>query len=367
MDAELKILLEHMNRLVPFDSASAALLGSDGCLVLRVAQGGSEWINPEQAPISQAASAIPSESLAVFSTSQSVLLSALQEPLSWSPLPGMEHMHSWLGIPLVTEGKVFGLCSLGKVESGFYTPEYAQLAEAVVAQASMAVQNAWLFEQVRAGRERLQALSHRLVEIQESERRSIARELHDEAGQALASLMIGLRLMEQDIRDPKATLTRVKELRRITESVMEELHRMAINLRPASLDHLGLVSAMKQYIETLNERKVVSIEFEALGFDNGRLSTAIETSLYRIIQEALSNALLHAHATEIAVILDWRGDLVTAIVEDNGIGFDPDAPDSRGRMGIAGMRERAEMLSGTLTIESEAGVGTTIHVEVPCV
>jgi PAS domain S-box-containing protein len=365
VDTELRILLEHMSRLIPFDSASAALLGGDGCLMMRVTQGNAQWALPEGDQMAQAIAPIPSDALAVLATSQSLLLSEQNEPLPWSPLPGIKYMHSWLGIPLVTEGKVFGLCSLGKTEPGFYTQEHAQIAEAFVAQASMAVQNAWLFEQVRAGRERLQALSHRLVDIQETERRSIARELHDEAGQALASLMIGLRLLEQDVRDPNATLARAKELRGITESVMEELHRMAINLRPASLDHLGLAAALKQYIETLNERKVVTIEFEALGFENGRLSPAIETSLYRIVQEALTNALLHAQASEIAVILDWRGDCVTVIVEDNGVGFTPEAEANRGRMGLVGMRERAEMLGGTLTVESEIGAGTTIHVEVP--
>jgi signal transduction histidine kinase len=257
------------------------------------------------------------------------------------------------------------LCSLGKTEPGFFSQEHVQLAEAFVAQASVAVQNAWLFEQVRAGHERLQALSHRLVEIQETERRNIARELHDEAGQALASLIVGLRLLEQEAHNPDATRARLKELRRIVDSVMEELHRLAMDLRPASLDQLGLVAALKQFIESLSDRQTMNIQLEEIGFENGRLLPEIETPLYRIVQEALTNAVMHSQATEIAVILDRRGDRVIIIVEDNGVGFDPETETSQSRMGLAGMRERSEMLGGILTVESEGGSGTTIHVEVP--
>lgn len=365
IDKELGMLLEYMEELIPFDSASAALLGGDNRLIVRAVRGDRQWVDTDQDIVITADGVIPTDFMADLATPQSVLFSDLHEILAWSPLPGIEQMHSWIGVPLVTEGRLFGLCSLGKTEPGFYTQEHVHLAEAFVAQASMAVQNAWLFEQVRAGRERLQALSRRLVEIQETERRSIARELHDEAGQALASLVIGLRLLEQEARNPEAAIARVADLRRITDSVMEELHRLAMDLRPASLDQLGLVAALKQFIETLNERQTIFIQFEALGFERGRLSPAVETSFYRIVQEALTNAIRHSKATEIAVILDWRKDAIIMIVEDNGVGFNIEGDTAHRRMGLAGMRERAEMLGGRFTIESEFGAGTTIHVEVP--
>jgi len=111
-----------------------------------------------------------------------------------------------------------------------------------------------LFEAVQAGHAQLQLLSRRLVEVQETERRHIARELHDEASQALTSLMVGLRLLERELAQPEAATTRLMELKRMTDSVLENLHRLAMDLRPASLDHLGLVAALRHYIDTFNRQ-----------------------------------------------------------------------------------------------------------------
>jgi signal transduction histidine kinase len=137
-----------------------------------------------------------------------------------------------------------------------------------------------------------------------------------------------------------------------------------MDLRPASLDHLGLVAALGQHVEAISDRHELSTQFEAIGME-ARLSPEVETSLYRIVQEALSNVILHAQATRVDVLLEKRGDKVIAIVEDNGTGFDPFAAAQRGRLGLAGMRERAEMLGGSLIIESRPGSGTTLLVEMP--
>jgi signal transduction histidine kinase len=241
-----------------------------------------------------------------------------------------------------------------------------RLTEALVSQAAVAIQNAWLFQQVRAGRERLQSLSHRLVEIQENERRYISRELHDEAGQALTSLMVSLRLLEREAERPEAIVAGVSELIRMVDGVLENLHRLAVDLRPASLDHLGLVAALRQYTETISDQAGLVTRFETLG-PIDRLPLDVETALYRIVQEGLTNVIRHAHATRADVLLERRGDKLIVIIEDNGVGFDLTTALQSGHLGLVGLRERAEMLGGALAVESAPDFGTTLLLEVPYV
>jgi signal transduction histidine kinase len=179
--------------------------------------------------------------------------------------------------------------------------------------------------------------------------------------------MFGLHMLEQEAHHPEQVVARVAELKQMTDSVSENLHRLAMDLRPASLDHIGLAAALLQYTKTLGERTHLKVQFKTVGFDGERLPPAIETALYRIVQEALTNVVRHAQATRVDVILELRAARVAALVEDNGVGFDPEAALSAqgGRLGLLGVRERAETLGGTLEIESAAGMGTTVVVEVP--
>jgi signal transduction histidine kinase len=211
----------------------------------------------------------------------------------------------------------------------------------------------------------LQVLSRRLVVVQETERSLIARELHDDAGQALAALMVGLKLLERDAAHPDALLQRAAELRKTADGVLDNLHRLAMDLRPASLDHLGLAPSLQQYTNAVSRQNELSVRFEALGFEGERLAPDIETNIYRIVQEALTNVLRHAQATHADVLLESCEQGLLLIIEDNGIGFDYDEAVQRGRLGLFGMRERAEMLGGHLVVESSPGAGTTVFVEVP--
>ena len=196
------------------------------------------------------------------------------------------------------------------------------------------------------------------------ERRHIARELHDEAGQALTTLMVGLGLLERDADASASMIERVNELKKTTNDILENLHRLAINLRPASLDHLGLKAALRQYIEMFGRQHKLKTQFELVGLDDKRLPPAVETNIYRIVQEALTNVVRHAKATQVDVLLERRDDQMVTIIEDNGVGFDPEAAGT-GRLGLLGMRERAEMMGGSLVVESTLGSNTTIYVEVP--
>jgi PAS domain S-box-containing protein len=365
IDNVLETLLDYLVRLVPYDSANIMLLEAESRLSVRALRGYEQWANPNQTRtivFDPLANPILRE---MFVTHSSVLISDTQDYPGWVCAPGAEHVRNWLGVPLVASNQVIGLYSLDKAGPNFFTSEHQRLAEALAAQATIAVQNAWLFEQVRVGREGLQSLSRRLVQVQENERRYVARELHDEAGQLLTGLKVGLRVLEREANSAQAVRTHVSELQHVADNVLENLHRLAVHLRPATLDQLGLVAALREYIEDINAEQVLSVEFEIVGFDGKRLPSTIETALYRIVQEALTNIVRHAHATHAEIILEQTAERVRVTVDDNGIGFDFKQALQEGRLGLLGVQERVEMLNGKLTIESGLGEGTTLVVEVP--
>jgi PAS domain S-box-containing protein len=296
-------------------------------------------------------------------TGQPVLIEDARENPDWVKIEGLDSYRSFLSAPLLAEEKVIGCVNLLAEQPGFFTEEMRNHLVAFAAHASVAIQNAWLFEQVQAGTERLQSLSRRLVEVQESERLYIARELHDEAGQSLASLLVDLQLLEKNVSNPKAILKLVAEMENSLNGVIEELHRVAMSLRPASLDHVGLVAALRQHVETVGEKHGLKASFRSGKF-RGRLPANVETVLYRIVQEALTNVVRHAHARRVDVIMTVRNHNLIVIIEDDGIGFDPDSVSTSEHLGLFGMRERMETIGGTLAIESAPGKGSTIMVEV---
>jgi signal transduction histidine kinase len=152
----------------------------------------------------------------------------------------------------------------------------------------------------------------------------------------------------------------------MTDHVLEDLHRLAINLRPASLDHLGLTPALEQLVKAFRQDSDLDIKLKTVGFrEDERLPQEIETTLYRVVQEALTNVVRHARASHVDVVLERREDVMLVIVEDDGKGFDLSLVKREGHLGLLGIQERAEMLGGTLTVESKPGSGTTLFVEVP--
>lgn len=273
--------------------------------------------------------------------------------------------YSFAAFPLGSGGKAGGvLCVIIFGQTGF-PKEEVLLLESYANLAAIAIQNAWLFDQVRMGNEQLHALSHRLMEIQEEERMHLSRELHDESGQILAALMVRLGLLERDVEIPFERQEHINELRRIVTEILNNLHNLAIKLRPASLDHLGLITALKQYADDYSRQYQIEVQFDALDLGYSRLPAEIETALFRIMQESLTNVAMHAQASRVDILLNRRNSCLVMTIEDNGIGFNPDVLANENRLGLFGMRERVEMLGGHLVIESSPGRGTTISVEVP--
>ncbi len=211
-------------------------------------------------------------------------------------------------------------------------------------------------------------LLDQVITAQEDERKRIARELHDETSQALTSLMVGLKVLEQrpDLADGKEALA---DLRALAAKTLDAVHDLSLQLRPSVLDDLGLVAAMERLVADFGRTHGAPVAFETNLRSGPRLPSAVETTLYRIGQEALTNVARHAGARSASLILERRGGVVTLILEDDGRGFDVScrlAGGGEGRsLGIFGMRERATLLGGTLTIESTPGAGTTVFVEIP--
>ena len=202
----------------------------------------------------------------------------------------------------------------------------------------------------------------RVVAGQELERQRLARELHDETGQALTSILLGLKTVED-----APTLEKVRaganELRELVVATLHDVRRLAVELRPKALDDFGLVAALERLAQTFSEATGIEVQLEAtLGGE--RLPGEVETTLYRIVQEALTNTIKHAGARKISILLMRRGGAATAVIEDDGRGFDPTAVREDG-LGLLGMRERVALLEGKLTVESSPDAGTTLVAEVP--
>lgn len=219
---------------------------------------------------------------------------------------------------------------------------------------------------LQQGHETRTNLLKKLINAQEEERKRIARELHDETSQSLTSLMIGLKMLENSW-NPEEISIRVSELRQLTNQTLEEVNGLALALRPSVLDDLGLVPALQRYIQECSRNLNLDIDLHTEGMEGVRLSPELEINIYRVVQEALTNVAKHAKATAVSVVLAKQGQGVTAIIEDNGIGFNPkkiwSSPLKEKRLGLHGMQERVHLTGGDLTIESELGIGTTIYAQ----
>ncbi|CAA7601465.1 Two component system, signal transduction histidine kinase [Acididesulfobacillus acetoxydans] len=224
-------------------------------------------------------------------------------------------------------------------------------------------------EELKRKEEMRSYLLGRLITAQEEERHRIARELHDQTSQSLTSLMVGLKNAEA-APDMAAVRRNIAGLRAQTDGILEEVHNLALELRPRVLDDLGLPAGLQRYCRESAERYALDIDLHLDGFAEGeRLSPELENTLFRVIQEGITNAAKHARAKNVSVILERREKRILAIVEDDGCGFEPErlktAASAERKLGLFGMQERMALVEGHMTIESEPGEGTTLYFDVP--
>ena len=187
-------------------------------------------------------------------------------------------------------------------------------------------------------------------------------------GQHLTALSLGLKSLE-NAAATSAERQSLHQLLELADLMGREVHQLALELRPTALDDLGLRTALVNYIETWSERCGVEVDFQSTGLDGGRLPPLLESTLYRVVQEALTNVLRHARASRVSLILQRSGNQVLLVIEDDGRGFDPDAgikaASVTGRLGLLGMQERLALVAGNLTIESTPQAGTTLFARIP--
>lgn len=262
---------------------------------------------------------------------------------------------SALYVPLMVQGRTIGVVSAHDRQGGDprFSDEDLRVAEALGARASIAVDLA-----ERVSRDSVR----RVLEAQEQERARLARELHDETGQALTSILLGLRALEDavDTADGRASAASLREL---VVGTLQDVRNLAVELRPAALDDFGLVAALERLVDSFRESTGIEVSLEA-SIGRERLASEVETTFYRLVQEALTNVVKHADARHVSISLVRKNGSVSAVVEDDGRGFSVEETRDDA-LGLVGMRERVALLGGRITVESSSGRGTTLAVEMP--
>jgi signal transduction histidine kinase len=206
-----------------------------------------------------------------------------------------------------------------------------------------------------------------VITAQEDERKRIARELHDSTSQSLTSLIIGLKTLEDNCQHCRKQ-NGVVELRSVAGQTLDDVHRLSVQLRPSVLDDLGLPEAIRRHIADYRRRYPLNIDLAITGMDEKRLPPEIETALYRMIQEGLTNIVRHAEAHTVSICIEYSDDKVLVVIEDDGKGFDVTSVRHQdGHLGLYGIQERAELLAGKVEIESQIGQGTSLFIEIPVI
>lgn len=276
-----------------------------------------------------------------------------------------------MAMPLFAQGSIIGslvLCALYEAQP--FTAHDVSLARSIADQLSIAIDNATLYAQVRQHDQLRGEFLHRVVSAQEAERQRIARELHDGTGQTLTALGLGLAAAVDRIgHDPERARQQLLEMRQLNDNALKELHEVLSDLRPSVLDNLGLVPALRGQVQGFQARTGVPVQLQVEG-KTQRLKPDVETTVFRIAQEALTNITRHAGASSVSLCLMFAPNAVTLRVTDDGQGFDPDAAlagkrDAPPAWGLMGMQERAGLVGGDSRITSHPGQGTTVEVVVP--
>jgi signal transduction histidine kinase len=271
-----------------------------------------------------------------------------------------------IAVPLIVEGRSSGALRVLVPEARPPTAEDIGLLKAITSQLGVAIDNARLHEREKR---QLRSYAQLVTRAQEDERKRIARELHDDAAMSLVVLCRGLdSLGDSDEGFSSEHRLALGELRSVATATLADIRRFSRDLRPAVLDNLGLVAALEWLRSDLIERTGLKVDLQVEG-NRRRLNSETEVAVFRIVQQALRNVERHAGASELVVEVTFKSDQLALSITDNGCGFVlPATSDElirRGKLGLLGMRERAQLVGGTLSIQSQPGEGTHIAVEVP--
>jgi len=282
-------------------------------------------------------------------------------------LPRTPERHQHATIPLLSQSEVpVGILNLLLPAGRVLSERDLDVLEALGHDVAVAIQRARLFEEVRDKEAMTRDLMQRLLAAQEEERRRIAQDLHDHAGQTMTALIIQLAYLIGHIDTMnKATIaSELERFRTVAEQSLDELHKLVYDLRPMILDDQGLTAAVRSYVDTHLKPTGIDIGLKIVG-PEGRLPRDVETAAYRIVQEAATNTLRYAEAKHLEIRVDRREDWLIVMIRDDGKGFVPEDTEPKKSLGLHGMRERAELVGGNLQVLSVPGAGTTILARLP--
>ncbi len=278
-----------------------------------------------------------------------------------------EKLSTLVHVPLATKGCILGSMCVGTHDQREFDAEEQDLLTAIGSQIAVAIENARLYAEVQHKEYLRGQILKKVITAQEEERKRIARELHDDTSQALTALLYAVEeVLDMDsLQEMKERLAGMKELAMHT---LEDIYKLIFDLRPTMLDHLGLVPALRWFAESRLEPAGIRLTIEETSASR-RLSAEVETTLFRVVQEVITNTVRHAAARNMYISFQFDEDTVTIEVEDDGIGFDivevTLSPDSQRGLGLMGMLERVELLGGQMEIDTAPGYGTKIHIQVP--
>ncbi len=267
------------------------------------------------------------------------------------------------GVPLKSNDVVIGVLVIGFSRPYDWLPTERDLLRAVADRSALAIDRAGMTDALRERETRIAELSGHLLRVQEEERKRISRELHDETGQGLMVIRLYLGMLESSVSARNARL-KIRETLEVVDRTIEGIRRIIGRLSPLVLQELGLIAAVRKEAKDLAKNAGVKARV-TVSPDFGRLPPALETAIYRIVQEALHNVAKHASATTVTIDLKQEGELVKLAVEDDGVGILSKPKAARQTFGLTGMRERMANVGGKMRVSSTRGKGTRIEVSAP--
>ncbi len=359
LDECLQLALNEVRRITRMDMGAIFLLEGEGnSLVLRVCYG----LVKEVAEATGRFALSDAACGGVLEIGEPVIVQNPSRVSRLAQLASCDTLSSLIHVPLSSKGAALGTLCLGTYEPRSFADEEISLLSAIGSQIAVAVENARLYEELSHKEQLRRELLRRLISAQEDERKRIARELHDETSQTLTALLYAIDAAGET-RDQSKLPAYLSKMRHLTGSAIDGVHKLIFDLRPTMLDQLGLIAALRWYAESRLEEAGARVEVTETGKVQ-RLPSALETALFRTVQEAISNIARHAGARHVAIHFDFQADRAEIRVEDDGIGFDPRqvsaSADPRCGLGLVSMEERMNAVGGEFFLTSVPGEGTTI-------
>ena len=359
--------LDRIQNLVPADIASVTCfdVDLDQATILAVNGKGNQLNHPAQFPLDIE----EDDAIEVLKKGEIQYIRDTHDSdsLPFSSAFPLNELRSCINIPLISQTSLIGSLHLGSTVSNGFHQGHLEISREIANQVAVAIHGARLFEEVRGAHQRLQMLSHRLLEVQETEKRHLARELHDEMGQALTAVRIQL---EDGLSSAGNTSlsSRLRESIVIVEKLLQQVRYLSLDLRPLVLDDLGLVAALRWYVSRQAQLGGFTVHFSE-NLRDAHFSPDLETTCFRVAQEAVTNIIRHAGAKIVNVEIVQQEGVLQLLIKDDGSGFDMSAAQERTShgdcLGLLSMRERVSLLDGKLEMESVPGFGTEIRAKFP--